>query len=255
MIQGLYWAWYIIGATLMLTIGVPEQLSFSNGLFLVFYALYVVELIYQGRRRNGMSDQSVIWKKPGLWVSSAILWLGGMGIEWIGVHTNWPFGEYGYSDFFGVHLFSVPITLGFAWIAVVGNSALLSGGGSTWKGKLIRAIKTGFWAILLDLVLDPVAHARGFWHWEAPGGFYGVPWTNYISWFIMGAFLSLFLPAVPADRSSLLRAKWLYQLFILLFGLLAWKEGITGSFIIALVGMLLAEGSWFYDSRRKVKII
>jgi putative membrane protein len=202
-----------------------------------------------------MSDQSVIWKKPGLWVSSAILWLGGMGIEWIGVHTNWPFGEYGYSDFFGIHLFSVPVTLGFAWIAVVGNSALLSGGGSTWKGKLIRAIKTGFWAILLDLVLDPVAHARGFWHWEAPGGFYGVPWSNYISWFIMGAFLSLFLPAMPADRSSLLRAKWLYQLFILLFGLLAWKEGITGSFIIALVGMLLAEGSWFYDSRRKVKIV
>lgn len=255
MIQGLYWAWYIIGATLMLTIGVPEQLSFSNGLFLVFYALYVVELIYQGRRRNVMSDQSVIWKKPGLWVSSAILWLGGMGIEWIGVHTNWPFGEYGYSDFFGVHLFSVPVTLGFAWIAVVGNSALLSGGGSTWKGKLIRAIKTGFWAIVLDLVLDPVAHARGFWHWEAPGGFYGVPWTNYISWFIMGAFLSLFLPAMPADRSSLLRAKWLYQLFILLFGLLAWKEGITGSFIIALVGMLLAEGSWFYASRRKIKIV
>ncbi|MFK0524868.1 carotenoid biosynthesis protein [Paenibacillus illinoisensis] len=255
MIQGLYWAWYIIGATLMLTIGVPEQLSFSNGLFLVFYALYVVELIYQGRRRNGMSDQSVIWKQPGLWVSSAILWLGGMGIEWIGVHTNWPFGEYGYSDFFGIHLFSVPVTLGFAWIAVVGNSALLSGGGSTWKGKLIRAIKTGFWAILLDLVLDPVAHARGFWHWEAPGGFYGVPWTNYISWFIMGAFLSLFLPAIPAERSSLLRAKWLYQLFILLFGLLAWKEGITGSFIIALVGMLLAEGSWFYDSRRKIKIV
>lgn len=239
----------------MLTIGVPKLLSFSNGLFLVFYALYVVDLIYQGRRRNRMSDQSVIWKQPGLWVSSAILWLGGMGVEWIGVHTNWPFGEYGYSDFFGIHLFSVPLTLGFAWIAVVGNSALLSGGGSSWIGKLIRAIKTGFWAILLDLVLDPVAHARGFWHWEAPGGFYGVPWTNYISWFIMGAFLSLFLPAMPADRSSLLRAKWLYQLFILLFGLLAWKEGITGSFIIALVGMLLAEGSWFYDSRRKIKTV
>ena len=239
----------------MLTIGVPKLLSFSNGLFLVFYALYVVDLIYQGRRRNRMSDQSVIWKQPGLWVSSAILWLGGMGVEWIGVHTNWPFGEYGYSDFFGIHLFSVPLTLGFAWIAVVGNSALLSGGGSTWMGKLIRAIKTGFWAILLDLVLDPVAHARGFWHWEAPGGFYGVPWTNYISWFIMGAFLSLFLPAMPADRSSLLRAKWLYQLFILLFGLLAWKEGITGSFIIALVGMLLAEGSCFYDSRRKIKTV
>jgi len=239
----------------MLTIGVPKLLSFSNGLFLVFYALYVVDLIYQGRRRNRMSDQSVIWKQPGLWVSSAILWLGGMGVEWIGVHTNWPFGEYGYSDFFGIHLFNVPLTLGFAWIAVVGNSALLSGGGSSWIGKLIRAIKTGFWAILLDLVLDPVAHARGFWHWEAPGGFYGVPWTNYISWFIMGAFLSLFLPAMPADRSSLLRAKWLYQLFILLFGLLAWKEGITGSFIIAFVGMLLAEGSWFYDSRRKIKTV
>jgi putative membrane protein len=171
------------------------------------------------------------------------------------VHTHWPFGEYSYSGFFGIHLFSVPVTLGFAWIAVVGNSALLSGGGSTWTGKLIRAVKTGFWAIVLDLVLDPVAHARGFWQWQASGGFYGVPWTNYISWFVMGAFLSLFLPAMPSDRSSLLRAKWLYQLFILLFGLLALKEGITGSFIIAIVGVLLAEGSWLYDSRRKIKTV
>jgi putative membrane protein len=71
----------------------------------------------------------------------------------------------------------------------------------------------------------------------------------------MGAFLSLFLPAMPNDRSSLLRAKWLYQLFILLFGLLALKEGITGSFIIAIAGVLLAEGSWLYDSRRKIKTV
>ncbi|MDQ0659921.1 carotenoid biosynthesis protein [Paenibacillus sp. W2I17] len=255
MIQWLYWAWYVIGATLMLTIGVPDVLSFSNGLFLIFYALYVLDLIYQGRNRTGLSDQSVIWLKPGLWISSVIIWLGGMGVEWVGVHTHWPFGEYAYSDFFGIHLFSVPVTLGFAWIAVVGNSALLSGGGSTWTGKLLRAVKTGFWAIVLDLVLDPVAHARGFWEWQAPGGFYGVPWTNYISWFIMGAFLSLFLPAMPNDRSSLLCAKWLYQLFILLFGLLALKEGITGSFIIAIAGVLLAEGSWLYDSRRKIKTV
>ncbi|NUU77002.1 carotenoid biosynthesis protein [Paenibacillus xylanilyticus] len=255
MIQVLYWVWYVIGATLMLTIGVPDILSFSNGLFLVFYALCVLDLIYQGRKRTGLSDQSVIWKEPGLWAASAILWLGGMGVEWVGVHTKWPFGEYGYSDFFGIHLFSVPVTLGFAWIAVVGNSALLSGGGSGWPGKLVRAVKTGFWAIVLDLVLDPVAHARGFWQWEAPGGFYGVPWTNYISWFIMGAFLSLFLPAMPADGHSLLRAKWVYQLFILLFGLLALKEDITGSFIIALVGALLAEGSWLSDSRRKIKTV
>lgn len=138
----------------MLTIGVPDVLSFSNGLFLIFYALYVLDLIYQGRNRTGLSDQSVIWLKPGLWVSSVIIWLGGMGVEWVGVHTHWPFGEYAYSDFFGIHLFSVPVTLGFAWIAVVGNSALLSGGGSTWTGKLLRAVKTGFWAIVLDLVLD-----------------------------------------------------------------------------------------------------
>ncbi|EBD8094888.1 carotenoid biosynthesis protein, partial [Salmonella enterica] len=64
MIQGLYWAWYIIGATLMLTIGVPDVLSFSNGLFLIFYALYVLDLIYQGRKRTRLSDQSVIWMKP-----------------------------------------------------------------------------------------------------------------------------------------------------------------------------------------------
>ena len=51
------------------------------------------------------------------------------------------------------------------------------------------------------------------------GGFYGVPWTNYISWFIMGALLFSFAGytegstnlapgkmAVPAIYSSVLPA-------------------------------------------------
>ena len=56
MVQWVYWVWYAIGAILMLTIGVPEALSFSNGLFLVFYALCVLDLIYQ--KQNYRSDLS-----------------------------------------------------------------------------------------------------------------------------------------------------------------------------------------------------
>ena len=253
MVQLIYWIWYSIGAVLLLTIGVPDALSFSNGMFLILYALCAVDLIFSKDVKNPLSDQSVSWwKKPRFWVMAVVIWTGGMGVEWVGVHTGWPFGSYHYSYLFGPHLFAVPFTLGFAWIAVVGNSALLSGGGAGWKSKGIRAIKTGAWALMMDLVLDPVAHHREFWSWEAVGGFYGVPWTNFVSWFVMGGLLSLFIPPIPKDPVVQRKAKVLYQLFILLFGLLALQAGLYGSAMIAALGILLAEGRHQYAVRKQV---
>ncbi|WP_211747417.1 carotenoid biosynthesis protein [Paenibacillus sp. Marseille-Q4541] len=253
MIQLVYWIWYSIGAVLLLTIGVPDALSFSNGLFLILYALSAIDLIFRNYEKNKLSDRSVRWwREPLMWLMAIVIWTGGMAVEWVGVHTGWPFGAYTYSHIFGPHLFAVPFTLGFAWIAVVGNSALLSGGGYGWKSKAMRAMKTGAWALMMDLVLDPVAHHRGFWNWEGAGGFYGVPWTNFISWFVMGGLLSFFIPPIPSDPVIQRRGKTLYQMFILLFGLLAVQAGLYGSGMIAALGILLAEGRHQYAVRKQV---
>ncbi|SDW85362.1 carotenoid biosynthesis protein [Paenibacillus sp. PDC88] len=256
MIQIVYWIWYSIGAVLLLTIGVPEYLNFSNGLFLVFYALCALSLVFGRQLNPAMSNQPhEWWRRPAVWLIAFLMWLGGMGVEWLGVHSGWPFGEYSYSFLFGFHVFSVPFTLGFAWIAVVGNAALLSGGGHGVRGRLIRALKVGTWALVMDLVLDPVMHQREFWSWEGVGGFYGVPWTNFASWFIMGAILSLLLPPIDYNPSLQRRGKLLYQMFILLFGLLALQDGLYGSTIIAAVAIFVAEGSHQYAVRKQVPIL
>ncbi|WP_082472309.1 carotenoid biosynthesis protein [Paenibacillus bovis] len=174
----LFWIWYAIGAALLLTSSVPKALDFSNGLFLVFYALYALYLMNRQEVYWQLSDRSVSGGVHRKWVrlllSTVVVWLGGMSLEWIGVHTGWPFGEYKYTLVLGSLIFGVPWTLGFAWIGVVAGGALLSsmriekegqtpGAVNAWSTRLLRAVKIGVWIIILDLVLDPVAHARGFW--------------------------------------------------------------------------------------------
>lgn len=263
----LFWIWYSIGAILLLTIGVPKVLDFSNGLFLVFYALYALYLIHRADLFKEMSDQSVSSSVKPLWsrliISGVIIWLGGMGLEWLGVHSGWPFGEYEYTSVLGALMYGVPWTLGFAWIGVVAGGVLLSSSSrrdavdphrpatlNQGMYLLIRACKVGVWVIILDLVLDPVAHARGFWHWAETGGFYGVPWSNFVAWFIVGGLLSMVLPRLILTLGILRQATFLYQAMLLLFGLLAWQADISGSMIAALIGIILAEGNYRYDTRR-----
>lgn len=185
MIRALFWIWYGVGALLLIWFGIPESLSFSNGLFLVFYGAYAAHLLSSGQAWPFMSDWSVISierrRKLSMWRAAGLIWMGGMAVEWVGVHSGRLFGEYHYSTVLEPLLFGVPVTLGFAWIAVVCNAVLISYdfGQRGLLLRLLRAVQVGFWTVLLDLVLDPVAHARNFWHWEGGGGFYQVPWSNF----------------------------------------------------------------------------
>ncbi|WP_375104222.1 carotenoid biosynthesis protein [Paenibacillus sp. RS8] len=256
MIRILFWIWYFIGALLLIWLGIPESLQFSNGLFLIFYAAYAADLIYKGLKQPIMSDQSVIRKcKPTIWVSAILIWTLGMIVEWIGVHSGKLFGTYDYSDILGPLLYGVPITLGFAWIAVIYNATLISYdfGLRGLQLRLAKALQIGFWTVLLDLVLDPVAHARGFWHWGSSGGFYGVPWSNFVGWFIVGIILSLTLINVKSTSLSARNGTRLYQAILVLFGTIGLCEGLLLCGVIAVLGALLAEGSLRYVGSRQTQ--
>lgn len=258
MIRTVFWIWYAIGALLLIWLGIPESLSFSNGLFLVFYALYAADLLYKGQGSALLSDQSVITSRDrgGLpFVLAAVLiWTGGMAVEWIGVHTGRLFGEYHYSDVLGPLVYGVPVTLGFAWIAVVCNAVLISHdfGQRGLRLLLLRAAQAGFWSVLMDLVLDPVAHARSFWKWGGGGGFYGVPWSNFGGWLIAGAALSILLPAVRIPHAAARQGTRLYQAILILFGAISLTEGLPVCAVIAGAGAVLAEGSLRYAGGRQV---
>ncbi|ULO07891.1 carotenoid biosynthesis protein [Paenibacillus sp. 19GGS1-52] len=256
MIRYLFWAWYFIGALLLIVFSIPESLQFSNGLFLIFYAAYALDLTNKGIEQPFLSDQSVSsWRGLPSWLSAIVIWSGGMGVEWIGVHSGRLFGSYEYSNILGPLLFGVPVTLGFAWIAVVCGAVLISNdfGLTGVRLSLVRALQTGFWSVLLDLVLDPVAHAKGFWHWGSSGGLYGVPWSNFLGWFIVSAALSLSLQVFKISRLSVRRGTRLYQAILIMFGLMAVREGLMLCAGIAGLGVLLAEGSLYYAGSRQIK--
>lgn len=260
MVRTLFWIWYSIGALLLIWLGIPDSLKFSNGLFLVFYAAYAMDLFVRGQQKPFMSDWSVNETKrkctgnTRLGIAFALIWLGGMAVEWIGVHSGRLFGDYSYSSILGPLVFGVPVTLGFAWIAVVSNAILISQdfGQRGIRLLVLRAVQVGFWTVLMDLVLDPVAHARSFWHWEGGGGFYQVPWSNFGGWLIAGAALSMLLPAVPVTMQAARRGTRLYQAILVLFGLIALKEGLPVCTVIAGAGVFLSEGSLRYAGSRQV---
>ncbi|PLT48221.1 carotenoid biosynthesis protein [Paenibacillus sp. FSL W8-1187] len=231
--------WYAVGFVLQVFAEVPPALSFASGVFLVLYALSGLELLAV---RTG-------WRR--LAVPALLIAAGTFAVEWVGTHTGFPFGEYVYTDELGRMLSGVPWTMGLAWIGVIAGGALLSGRTSRTR----RALETGLWVVLLDLVLDPVAEARGFWDWAGGGFYYGIPTANFVSWFIVGALLSLLLPAVSCGARERRLALRLYQLMLLLFGLLALRAGLTAAFVLSLFWIALAEGRVRLDSRRQERSV
>jgi putative membrane protein len=41
-----------------------------------------------------------------------------------------------------------------------------------------------------DLYLDPQMVARGLWVWQNPGGYFGIPWSNYFGWWVSAALVT-----------------------------------------------------------------
>lgn len=240
MIRLLFIFWYGVGLILMLTIGVPEALSFSNGLFLVIFAIYAMHI--EGKLGEPTSVR---------WWRVALVGLLTFFIEWVGIRTGWPFGSYKYTSVLGLLVAGVPLTIACAWVGVLLNATLLARGRSRWA----RVLQAGMWTVIFDLVLDPVAYARQFWIWQGEGGYYGVPVSNFVSWFLISAVLSLFFPfrdvPVPIRREAVR----LTQLMLLMFGLLGLKEGLYVPLLVALTGALLAEGVLRYDFGPKKRMV
>ncbi len=108
----------------------------------------------------------------------------GWSIESLGVVTGFPYGRFHYSPKLEPLLFGiVPLGLPLSWPPLV-LAAVAATEGEGGRGWLPRATAL---LVAIDLVLDPGAAAVGFWVWESPHGFYGVPWTNFAGWLLSGA--------------------------------------------------------------------
>lgn len=122
-------------------------------------------------------------------------------LENLSILTGFPFGHYHYTDGLGPKLFLVPLLIGPAYIStgylawVIGNVLI----GDVRRGTgLFAVFATPFIAafamVVWDVCLDPtLSTALKFWIWEQGGGYFGVPLSNYLGWFLtVYSFFQLF---------------------------------------------------------------
>lgn len=129
--------------------------------------------------------------KRGLASFLTACFLLGYAIEWVGIHTGWPFGLYHYGPSLAPLLSGVPVIIGLNWFLLSLASGALADQifKSRWAAiPAAAALMTG-----LDIFIEPVAPLLDFWHWEAPAA----PWQNYLAWFLFSVLLQF------------LRTRWL----------------------------------------------
>ncbi|ABP95518.1 putative membrane protein [Metallosphaera sedula] len=113
----------------------------------------------------------------------------GFLFEFLGVHTGFPFGRYYYTSGLGYEVLGVPIIIPFLWATLAYFSFLPSGNPfiSSWI------------MVIIDLTVDPL-FSKFDWHWITPGQYFGVPISNFVSWY----FISLLIYVTWSRRVTLI---------------------------------------------------
>ena len=170
--------------------------------------------------------------------------------EVIGVQYGWLFGSYYYTEILAPNLFGVPLAMGCAWLILVGYIQNMLA--SHKLSKITSIIFLSGWMTVIDLLIDPLAaHEFGYWTWLEQGSYYGIPFRNFMGWFIVSGLIAM-TDILIFPRSFLLRRTIqnlglgvivLYT--VCAFGYHLWVAGIVGIVLIIL--------HWALIFRRNIK--
>lgn len=164
----------------------------------------------------------------GAW-SLACVALLGFAVEALGVRFGVPFGRYAYTDALRPQALGVPVVMGPAWMVLAAFAAEAAGRLRLrgWRATVLAALLT----TATDLVIDPLAANRlGYWKWEEAGSYYGIPFVNFVGWFLTALVACRVLVARPRENSW---AGFVGASIMLFFALLALAHSLP---YVALVG-------------------
>ena len=182
-----------------------------------------------------------------------ILYCYALCIEYIALTTGFPYGSFVYTGPAGFKLFDIlPLTVGCAWIPLVigahaASRSLLIDHPTHWSRPLIRIVIATLILVATDLVLDPGAVAVGLWHYADTVGLYGVPWSNFMGWFLTGSIGLLLYDLLSrhtrwSETSKhdlwLLMSSWIASIVIwtivnIIYA--QWISAIIGGILLALI--------------------
>lgn len=220
-IYRLFLVWYVIGIVLLGFDLLPAWLEWANAVFLILAG--TIGFLYFFKRFG---------KSVGIAIGLTIFFSTFI-IEGAGANSGFLFGSYDYTDRFAPNLFGVPIAIGFAWLMVVATSHVLA----RWifpHGTIAYAVTGGIGAVIMDLIIDPVAYRlKSYWIWEDTGWYYGIPWTNFFGWFLVSFALHVLIDLAMRHKSMSItnetaerRLVLLYLLMIVMFAMLGALGGL-----------------------------
>lgn len=135
-------------------------------------------------------------------------------VERVGSSTGIPFGPYTYTAALAPLLGGVPLIIPLAWLMMLPPAwAVAAAITSKWRGVrfiLVSAAAFTAW----DLFLDPQMVGWGYWVWQEPSGYFGIPWTNFLGWFVAAALITAVVRPKPLPQEPLLliyAITWLLQ--------------------------------------------
>lgn len=189
---------------------------FQPGNPLALYNWYVITIalvafgMFHGARRYG-------------WVNSAILFVIASVIattsEHFSVTAGFPFGYYIHTSAMGPQIFQVPIIIGPVYFGMTYLvwALVLAVFGTEYERRrefmfvapvIAACIVTGF-----DMCFDPIGSTiGGYWHYRESGGYFGVPLSNYVGWFINAWAIfqcfALFLSSRSVEREPMPASYW-----------------------------------------------
>jgi putative membrane protein len=127
------------------------------------------------------------WGRTAL-VAGAIMAIG-WAVEYLGSHTGVPFGRYHYTRRLQPQLGRVPLAIPVAWLMMVPPSWAVAATIAGNRGPVFWLL-SGLAIAAWDLFLDPQMVSWRLWLWEREGGYFGIPWVNYLGWTLAAAAMT-----------------------------------------------------------------
>lgn len=163
-------------------------------------------------------------------------------IELAGLTWGVPFGYYHYTSVLRPQLGGVPLLIPLAWLMMLGPAWGLI---ALILDPLKPRLRRWYWLIFAslaglvftawDLYLDPQMVGHGLWVWQKPGGYFGIPWSNFVGWWLSAMLITLLVRPTDLPRRHLAviySLTWAFQAVAL-----AVFWGQPGPALVGFIGM------------------
>lgn len=164
----------------------------------------------------------------------------GYGMENLSIATGFPFGFYHYTNLFHLPLIGrVPLDVGTLYFAMGYNAWVMANILLDRADERIRRpfnlialpVVASFIMAMWDVVLDPATSTiNKTWIWHNAGGYFGVPFSNFVGWyFVVYLFFQAFAlylarraQHAPVRSAGQSKAYWLPPVLLYLSVGLGW---------------------------------